>query len=611
LRPSKAVPTRDALWIFLLAIGIRALFLVETRSDPLFGLLAIDARSYFELAGRFASGDFLYGHETLWFAPLYPVLLGTLFRIVGPVPFAVRILQFVLGAGTAVLGARIALRLGTRRASRITGVLLALLPVPIFYENQLLYTSWAVFLTALFLSLFLEDMNADGAGRPFLSGLSLGALGLVRANSLLFLPVGALLLARMRRGRAALVFCGGCLLVLAPLIVRNGLVAGTWTPFTANGGMIFATSFAEDSLGGRALVRSPRDFWPHGAFHREAERIAGRELTLAEASRVHRDATLARIREHPGWALRLTLAKLALLVNAHEIDDNLNFATLRDRSRVLAWLPAPWAFVALPGVAGAWLVVSRRGPRSRAGKVLVLFAAVYAISILLFFVTGRYRLPLVVPGAVLAGLAVDTFSRAPAQRRWRPLIAPAAVALLAAVPVLRDPGVRADPALELVAIGAALERSGQHEDALAATDAALALDPTIAGAHQNRALSLLALGRAEDAYGAAAEAVRLDPELAPAWQTCGAILAARNDYTAALVAYGRAVDLDPENADALAGYARVLALTGNFGDAVRIGERARAAGAELLERELERWRREAGSENDEPPGQEGRRAGGS
>ncbi len=610
MRVPKAVLTRDALWIFLLAAGVRALFLVETRSDSLCSLLAIDARSYFELAVRFASGDVLFGHETLWFAPLYPVLLGSLFRIVGAEPLVARVLQFALGAATAVLGARIALRLGTRRASRVTGVLLALLPVPIFYENQLLYTSWAVFLTALFLSFFLDGVNEEAEGRPFLSGLLLGVLGLVRANSLLFLPVGALLLARARGGRTVLVFCGGCLLALTPLLVRNGLVAGTWTPFTANGGMIFATSFAEDSLGGRALVRSPRDFGPHGAFHREAERIAGRELTLAEASRVHRDATLARIREHPRRALRLTLAKLALLVNAREIDDNLNFATLRDRSRVLAWLPTPWAFVALPGVAGAWLVVRRRGPRARAGKALVLFGAVYSLSILLFFVTGRYRLPLIVPGAVLAGLAVDALSRALAQRRWRLLIAPTAVALLAAVPVLRDPGVRPDPALELIAIGAALERSGQHEDALAANDAAIALDSNIAGAHQNRALALLALGRTGDAYAAAAEAVRLDPELAPAWQTCGAILAARSDYAAALVAYGRAVDLEPENADALEGYARVLALTGNLGDAVRVGERAREAGAEHLEGELERWRREAGSTSDEPPGQEDRRARG-
>lgn len=610
MRVPKAVQARDVLWIFLLAIGIRVLFLAETRSDPLFSILAIDARSYFELAVRFASGDVLFGKEALWFAPLYPILLGSLFHLVGAEPLVARILQFGLGAATAVLGASVALRLGSRRAGWTAGLLLALLPVPIFYENQLLYTSLGVFLTALFLRLFVDCVQEGARGRPLLAGLALGALGLVRANSLLFVPVGALMLAWARGRRSGLVFCAACLLALLPLVVRNGLVAGAWTPLTANGGMIFATSFAEDSRGGRALVRSPRDFGPRGAFHREAERIAGRELTLAEASRVHRDATLARIREHPGWALRLTLAKLALLASAREIDDNLNFTTMRERSRVLAWLPAPWAFVALPGAVGAWLVFRRRGPRARGGQAVALFALVYASSVLLFFVTGRYRLPLLVPGAVLAGLAVEALSRGLAQRSWRSLVAPTIVVLLTAVLVFRDPGVRPDPALELVAIGAALERSGQHEDALAATDAALALDPAIAGAHQNRALALLGLGRTDEAYRAAAEAVRLDPELAPAWQTCGAILASQSDYAAALVAYGRAVDLEPENADALTGYARVLALTGNFGEAVRLGERAQAAGAEHLERELELWRTRARPPGDEPPGQDGRRARG-
>jgi tetratricopeptide (TPR) repeat protein len=580
--------TRPVLPVLLLALALRLLFAAETFRDPLFAILTIDARSYHELALRFLAGDWTFGREPLWFPPFYPTFLGSLYSVVGPNPAWARLFQLVLDSATAALVASLAARFSSS-AGWIAGCLYALHPVPLFYANQLLLESWATFFTALFLSSFARLSGSDPRGRGILPGIALGLLSLVRSNALVFAPVAALLAARRHSSKAALVFLAGTALTLVPLLLRNGLVAGHWSPLGVNGGMIFATGFRSESLGGRALERTPEDFGPRGKFELEAERALGRELSLAEASRFHRDQALRWIREHPREGSSLTLRKFLLLVNAREIDDNLSFPTFRPRSTLLKVLPVSWALIATLAVAGAGVALGSGSRWRREASAPLLFGITYAASLLLLFVNARYRVPLLVPGAVLAaaGLAAAPGIRLASWRRKHAfaLLASAAAPLL----VLRDPNVRADPALELTALGAGLERDGHHREALLLTEEALRLNPSIAGAHQNRALALLSLGREREALTAAEEATRLDPDLSAAWLTRGALLAREGRMEQALGAFQRAVALSPENPDALSNLARALASLGRFEEAIGIGRRAGELGAQGLASELLEW----------------------
>ncbi len=552
---------RDPLLFFLIAVAIRIAFLMDVAGDPWFSMLAVDAESYDGLARQFASGDVLFGDEPLWFAPLYPTLLGAIWAIFGPSPLIARLLQLLLGAFTAAIGVRLGARVSPG-VGRIAGGFLALSPVLFFYENQLLYTSLAVFLVAAFLETFLSAVDRGGMRRTLLSGAVLGAAGLVRSNTLLFLPVGAFWLARRRGIRAGIAFAIAGATLLLPVLLRNGVVAGAWTPMTVNGGMIFATGFAEDSVGGRALLRSPRDFGPGGAWHRDAERMAGHPVTLAEASELHRQIALERIRRDPGWALGLTGEKIALLANAREIDDNLGFAMVRDRTWTLSWWPRPWAaLIILASIGGVgWWAGTRRRTHSPVA-VLFLFSAIYVASLLPFFVNARYRLPLVIPGAVLAGIGVMTMVEAVRRPRARRLAVLAVVSLVAGWATLRSPGVEAAPALEWVAVATGLERLGRHDEALEAIDIALAFDPSVPGAHHDRALTLHSLGRDAEALPSALEATRLDPGLFEAWMVRGAILATLGRVPEAIPAFRRAVELRPDDPAAQANLSQALALT--------------------------------------------------
>jgi tetratricopeptide (TPR) repeat protein len=125
--------------------------------------------------------------------------------------------------------------------------------------------------------------------------------------------------------------------------------------------------------------------------------------------------------------------------------------------------------------------------------------------------------------------------------------------------------------------GAAQEALGRFEDALAAYDQALALDPRRVPAHMGRGVALLALGRFEDALAAYDQALALDPRYALAHMSRGVALLALGRPEDALAAYDQALALDSGYAlthfnranalqalgrpeDALAAYDQALAL---------------------------------------------------
>lgn len=584
---------RDAALAFALALVVRLLFRLEIAGDPLFSVLVIDARSYDRLARGIAAGDF--GAAPLWYAPLYPTLIGLFYRVFGPIPSAIPWMQHGLGAGTAALGVLLGARF-SRTAGRVAGGMLALSPVLMHYEGQLLYASGAVFLTALFLLLWLRAMDRGGARTAVASGLAFSALLLLRTNAVLFLPVAAVLLFRRRGPRPTLLFGGASVLLLLPVLLYNGMAGGSWTPFTVNSGMIFATGFSEDSLGGRAMSRTPDDFGPDGAFQREAERRTGRSMTLAEASDFHRAEAMRRIRERPAWALGLTLRKLRLLASAREIDDNLGLPAASDRALLLRLWPASWAFFLVAGAAGATMLLRRPASRARTdGVALGLWILVYGGSLLLFFVNARYRLPLLVPLAVLSGVAVGEAVDLARAGRWRELALPGLVAAIVAVPAFADPGVRADPSQVWSAVGASFLHDGRPAEALAILDRAVAADASNAAARHHRAMALAALGRPDEALVAAREATARDPELPDAWLLQGTLLARAGRLQEALPAFERAVSLAPRDAGALRNVAQALAGLERWSEAADVGRRAVEAGEADLAPRVETWERAAQS----------------
>ena len=115
--------------------------------------------------------------------------------------------------------------------------------------------------------------------------------------------------------------------------------------------------------------------------------------------------------------------------------------------------------------------------------------------------------------------------------------------------------------------GAALNRLGRYEDALAALDRALALDPSNGIAHNNRGFALDSLGRYEDALAAFDRALALNPNYDVAHSNRGCALNRLGRYDDALAALDRALHLDTEHPAPYYHKARAYVHLERFGDA--------------------------------------------
>ena len=130
-------------------------------------------------------------------------------------------------------------------------------------------------------------------------------------------------------------------------------------------------------------------------------------------------------------------------------------------------------------------------------------------------------------------------------------------------------------------LGIALSVRGRRPEAIAAFEAALAIDPDYAQAHNNLGALLQLVGRQEPALDHYRRAIALRPDNVEAQVNLGLLLSAQGRLTEAVRALDAALDLTPDQPRALAGLAWIHATAAdqalrNPAAAIALGERATA-----------------------------------
>jgi 4-amino-4-deoxy-L-arabinose transferase-like glycosyltransferase len=248
LSSSGAVP-----WLF-------ALFLVPRLAVALLDVTPVsDALWYFARATDVSAGLGYSegGVPTAYWPPGWPLTLAMLFTAFGPSMAVVKGFNLICAAITAWLTLDLARRLfGSELAGRAALLLVALYPNSIGYVPLALTE---VFYTALLLGgcwLLIATQSAAGL---VLGGLVFGIAVLVKAQSLLVVPLIFAIVWLRKGGRArALVYAGvRCVVVLcvavavmAPWTWRNFQVFGEVVPVSTNGGMTLLTGNNPSARGG-------------------------------------------------------------------------------------------------------------------------------------------------------------------------------------------------------------------------------------------------------------------------------------------------------------------------------------------------------------------------
>jgi len=495
------------------AVALRLVFVAETAGHPLYQALTGDPALYYAQARDILAGSPVPDQAYFHSSPLYPFFLAALLRTFGDSLTAVRLAQAAVGVVSVLLVTLLARTAFGRRAALVTAWLAALYVPFVFFESEVLEIALVI---ALVSGMLLVLAARRGRATPASAGaagllLGLGALG--KPNLLLFAPVGSALLfaetagPRARRALTAAAFFVAAGAAVLPATAHNWRASGDLIPVSWNGGINLFIGNHEGASGMFEVPPEMRLDLP-GASTAVAERALGRPLSAGEVSDYWAGRARSWMRSQPGAWLGLMARKTALFWNAYEVPNHYHFYFVREFAPALRLPVSTFGVVAPLGLLGLGLAAARRMPHAR---LLVAYGVTFMASVVLFFITARYRLAIVPVLVASAGFAVTELWALVRGRRWRPLAA-AAVALAALAAGVNAPMVEFAFAPMHNAVGAILGGRGDYGGAAEAFSKAVAEDPGNVSAHYNLGLALVELGRLEEAARAFERAVELYPD---------------------------------------------------------------------------------------------------
>ncbi len=522
--------------VFVVAALVRVLTVWQLRDTPFFVHPVIDEKSYDEWARMLSHGDW-FPRLVFWQPPFYAYWLAIVYKLTGGAYLAARLVTALLGAVgcalTFVLGARI-----LPRTAAWGGALAAALCGPlVLADTQLLATTLATVLLLGALLLLHHAQSRGSLPRLALGAFVIGLLAIARGEALLLLPLltlWAFSYAQPQRERNVRLGWAGTFLLCALVPVSaatlsNRVRGGEWVVVSSNGGVNFY-------IGNNPNYDQTVGIRPGEEWERLIREPVRKGITRAgdQSAYFYSRGLAFVVRETRPW-LGVMAQKAVLALNAREIQRDLDPYSYRADSgvlRVLLW-PSPLGFpfgVLGPfAVLGVLLLVLEWRRYALIHLVLVGQSA----ALLLFFVTSRYRTPMLPLVCLVAAYAATWLLRRVRHHEWGRFRTGLVVWVLAAlaVNVPRAPGQTPRERAEEV---------------------------------YYRGYAALQAGRPDDALAAAREAAQLDPRYAKAAFFEGYVLAAQRDTMGARTAYQRALTLAPDYAEAHQGMGNLLASQGAF-----------------------------------------------
>jgi 4-amino-4-deoxy-L-arabinose transferase-like glycosyltransferase len=333
--------------------------------------------------------------------PLWELLLSGVSFLGGTSYLAHRALGCILGAGTIVLVALLARRIGGDRAGVAAAALAALYPVMIAADGSLMSEGLYTLLIAAALLAALRLRDRPDARSAALLGAAVGLAALTRSEALLLFPLLVLPIALTRpagRWRLAAVTVVAAAVVIAPWTARNWAEFGRPVLISTNDGTLLAGANCGLTYHGEDI-----GFWNIKCI---SERSIANE---ARQEARWRSEGASYIGDHLGRLPVVLGVRVLRTWDLYQPRRMVRFAEGR-------WVRADQAGVAvyyllLPlAIAGGWLL------RRRRRDLLVLLTPVALVVVLSLIGYGipRFRAPAEITIVVLAAL---TLSRLLERRR--------------------------------------------------------------------------------------------------------------------------------------------------------------------------------------------------
>lgn len=551
-RPTRGPAVSDEWWLWGVVAAVAcvkvATVLLLANHPLLQPRGGLDSEAYVTLARGISSGAAV-PDSAFYVSPLYLYFLAGIFTFTGGSLLAARLCQAMLGTLSVWLIYWTGRSWGGHRIGLIAAGLAGLTGLFTFYEAMLLQAALDPVLAALVLWTMTRAFGRASGVWWLATGLVQGIYALNRPNAVMVSVVLIAWVIAAGRTQVALrrasLLAIGLAAAIAPATWHNYRATGEFIPISSHGGLNFYIGNNPMADGTYRAVPgvTPSIIGQARDVQAAAERAAGRRLSTREASGYFTGLAWAWIEARPREALTLFMRKLRYVWNAAflPLTHSYPYYVYDEVNPLRLLFVGPWLLLPL----GCLALLVPAAPWADGGyRATVLFALAYAVSVAVFFVSARYRLPLLVPLCLMAAVASDWIVK-----RWRhgsrrhAVLASVALIVLGVAtnwPIGLDNGRSEERAAMLLW----LVDNGRSDEALRRLPAFEASDP-------RPARLLLRLGQAFDEQQGAAQAVPL---------------------------LERALALDPEHAETRLILGQALIDAGRPGDAIPHLLAATAAG---------------------------------
>ena len=498
--------------IFIIALAVRFWFLAQLKNDLVFNLPISDPQEYNYLAFWISQHHWIWpslpNHIPFHHAPLYPYFLAIIYRIFGYHINVVVISQCVLGALSACLMYLLTLRLANSLAALVCAGLMTFYWFMIYTQVFLFCESLAMVINITLIYHLID--SKESLKKYFVAGVLLGASLLCRPDLGLF--AGLILVwiwGQYKDHQRTLglygIFLLSTLVVLAPVLVRNHHISGSWTLRSQVGSNIYLGNDPE-SYGSNIFVEKGR-LWQKFITmpYRELHQV---NLTESQINNFYLQKTIQKIMNHPfSWG-RLMLGKAWSILTGRDFlrSEDVYFRDRFVAATSLQLLSTSLIFIlALCGFWAAWKLKERH-------QLLILLLASSMMSIL-FPAKTRYLVPIIPFVMFYASYFVSACYEAVKIKDNPQLLKAAGVFLICVMASLINPLNLKEPDVSEAYYSVADNLYRQKDDDMA-----------------------------QQAYQ---HALALNPSNSDAWNGLSSIYFSRHDLTNALNCLSRAADADP------------------------------------------------------------------
>ncbi|MGB8656324.1 MAG: tetratricopeptide repeat protein [Candidatus Zixiibacteriota bacterium] len=580
--------------LFVVSLSVRLIYLFELQAkSPFAGYLYLDAFRYNSWAQSIAFGV-EHAIEPTFRAPLYPTFLAAIFKVFGYDLFLARFMQILVSALVCVMIYFVALRIFDRRIAIISSLLGALYGPFLYWAGEISFVTLIVFLDLVMLLILLNAFDQPRKLYWLLGGVVLGLSSIARPNVLIFIPWVMVLIFLMNKFREtsptkkarfvyAVCFLAGAFVVISPVTISNYVAAKDFVLISSQGGINFYMGNNPDADGKTA--QPPARVATHGEFLDDAyvasvalaEEAVGVPLKPSQVSQFWYAKGVKFILDRPGEWIRLMGRKLAYFWTGVEVtnnEDTYYFTRFSSVLRLLLWnegVAFPFGIICPLALVG--IVVSRKSWRRLLPVYGYLF--LYMVSVVLFFVCGRYRLPVLPILLVFAGYTIHYGVERLKARQYKSF-----TYCLAGIMVI---GVLANVDLDGVTdhnrarahlYGAhAYEVLKNYQSAIREYGEAIRLVPDDIEAIHGLGIVYMDMRQYSLAEQMLKKVLGIDPNLSPAHFNLGSVYVAQSKYPEAIGEYEAALEIDPSYERAAVWAALVHERLGQMDQALKKWER--------------------------------------